>query len=295
MKYGCQSMIEPIAEILMKKPEDAFKNQRNLDEKFREYGYYESPDFEAVLKEYHNFEKIISENVEKIHYLPFDEGAGLDSIYTHDPVKITKRGAVYFQMGKALRQGEPPATRAFLESAGVPTLGSIQGDGKMEGGDVVWLSEREVAIGMGYRTNEEGIRQFRELLGNLIDLIIMVPMPHGEGRDACLHLMSIISMVDSDLAVVYSKYMPVFFREYLIGKGIKLIETDDDEYGYLGSNVLALGNRKCVVMEGNPKVKKALKDAGATVFTYPGRNLSYLGTGGPTCLTCPVCRGTYEY
>jgi len=285
-------MVSPIAGILMKKPEDAFRSQQNLDEKYEEYGYFESPNYEKVLEEYREFEKIIRENVGEIYYLPFDDKAGLDSIYTHDPLKITKKGAVYFQMGKPLRAGEPSATRTFLESIGVPTLGRITGDGRMEGGDVVWLKDRVVAIGRGYRTNDEGIRQFKELLNGLIDEVIVVPMPHADGREACLHLMSIISMVDDDLAVVYSKYMPVFFREYLIDSGITLIETDDDEYDYLGSNVLALGNRKCLVMEGNPKVKSALIEAGATVYDYPGRNLSYLGTGGPTCLTCPVCRGS---
>jgi len=195
-------------------------------------------------------------------------------------------------MGKEIRRGEPPAARTYLESIGVPTLGIIGGRGKMEGGDVVWLNERTVAIGRGYRTNDEGIRQFKEIVGDLIDEIIIVPMPHGEGEGACLHLMSIISLVDDDLAVVYSKYMPVFFREYLIDSGIELIETDDEEYDYLGSNVLALGNRKCVILEGNVKVAKALEEAGAEVFTYPGRNLSYLGVGGPTCLTCPILRGS---
>lgn len=290
MKYGCQSMTGPIRGILLKKPEDAFRNQNFLDENYRAYGYLESPDMEKVLEEYEEFEKIIKDNVPDVYYLPFDAGAGLDSIYTHDPVKITKKGAVYFPMGKQLRQGEPPATRAYLESVGIPALGTITGKGKMEGGDVVWIDDRTLAIGRGYRTNDDGIRQLKEILGDLVDEIIIVPMPHAEGPEACLHLMSIISMVDDDLAVVYSKYMPVFFREYLIGRGVQLIEADDEEYNYLGSNVLALGNRKCVVVDGNPKIKKALADAGAEVFAYSGRNLSYFGTGGPTCLTCPLMR-----
>ncbi len=291
MKYGCQSMTEKMGAILIKKPENAFRNQEYLDKNYKEFGYFESPDLEKVKEEYDVFEKIIKENVENVYYLPFNENAGMDSIYTHDTVKTTKKGAVYFPMGKDLRSGEPAATREYLESIGIPTLGMIKGEGKMEGGDIVWLDERTVAIGQGYRTNEEGIRQFKEIVGDAIDEIIVVPMPHGEGEAACLHLMSIISMVDQDLAVVYSKFMPVFFRELLIKRGITLVETDDVEYDYLGSNVLALGNRKCMMLEGNPKVKKGLEDAGATVYTYPGKNLSYFGTGGPTCLTSPLQRG----
>ena len=292
MKYGAQSMVKPIGGVLIKSPADAFRNQRYLDENYKAYGFFEAPDIEKVFEEFEAFEEILKQNVPEIYYLPFDENAGMDSIYTHDTVKITKKGAVYFPMGKKLRRGEPAATRAFLESIGVPTLGAIEGEGKMEGGDVVWLSERAVAIGRGYRTNDEGIRQFREIAGDLIDEVIAVPLPHGEGQEACLHLMSIISMVDDDLAVVYSKYMPVFFREYLIDCGIELIETDDAEFDYLGSNVLALGNRKCVILDGNAGVMQALEKAGAEVFSYPGRNLSYFGTGGPTCLTCPIVRGS---
>jgi N-dimethylarginine dimethylaminohydrolase len=283
-------MVGKMSAVLIKTPENAFRSQQYLSEEYERYGYLGCPDLEKVLEEYRIFENILRQNVENVYTLPFDEGAGMDSIYTHDTVKITKKGAIYFPMGKVLRRGEPNATRAYLESIGIPTLGAIGGTGKMEGGDVVWMDERTVAIGRGYRTNDEGIRQFREFAGDLIDEIITVPMPHGDGEDACLHLMSIISMVDEDLAVVYSKYMPVFFREYLLEKGIRLIEVPDEEYDYLGSNVLALGNRKCVVLQGNPKTKAALIDAGAEVFEYPGRDLSYFGTGGPTCLTCPLQR-----
>lgn len=283
-------MVGKINAVLIKTPENAFRNQQYLAEEHERYGYLGCPDFAAVQQEYKAFEEILKKNIANIYYLPYDEAAGMDSIYTHDTVKITGKGAIYFPMGKKLRQGEPGATRRYLESIGIPTLGSISGTGKMEGGDVVWLDERTVAIGRGYRTNDEGIRQFKEIAGDQIDEVITVSMPHGEGEDACLHLMSIISMVDQDLAVVYSKYMPVFFRELLLERGIRLIEVPDDEYDYLGSNVLALGDRKCVVLQGNPKTKAALLEAGAEVFEYPGRDLSYFGTGGPTCLTCPLQR-----
>jgi len=285
-------MVEPIGGILMKRPKDAFRSQQYLDDNFQYYGYLEPPNLEVAIEEYHNFESIIKEFTQKIYHLPFDERAGMDSIYTHDPVKITKKGAIYFQMSKELRRGESEAARDFLESAGVPTLGSIDGEGRMEGGDVVWLSERVVAIGRGYRTNDEGIRQFKEIMKDQLDEVIVVPLPHGEGESACLHLMSIISMIDHDLAVVYAKYMPVFFREYLLNKGIKLIGTNEYEYDYLGTNVLALSKKKCILLGGNDIMEKSLEDAGMEVYMYHGRNISFLGTGGPTCLTNPIFRGS---
>lgn len=290
MKYGCQSMTDDIKSILIKHPKDAFISQEHLDSHYEEFNYLGCPDYQGVLDEYRTFERVIKEHVKDIYYLPQNSCAGLDSIYTHDTLKITQKGAIYFPMGKELRKGEPDATRSYLESLGVPTLGFIQGEGKMEGGDVVWIDERTIAVGRGYRTNDEGIRQLKEIVKDFVDEIIVVPMPHGDGEDACLHLMSIISLVDKDLAVVYSKYMPVFFREYLIKKGIELIEVPDDEYEYLGSNVLALGPRKCLVLKGNTITKKRLINAGAEVYEYEGHELSFKGTGGPTCLTCPIHR-----
>lgn len=283
-------MVGKIESILIKKPEQAFISQENLNKTWEEFKYFGCPDYETVLKEYAVFEKYIKENVENVYYLPQDDRTGLDSIYTHDPLKITKKGAIYFPMGKALRSKEYLATKAYLESIGVPTLGEIKAPGKMEGGDVLWIDEKTVAIGRGYRTNDEGIRQFKELTKDLVDEYIIVPMPHGEGEDACLHLMSIISFVDTDKAVVYSKFMPVFFREYLLEKGFMLIEADDDEYDYLGTNLLALEPGKVILIKGCSKIEKKLKDLGLTVMTYEGKELSYRGTGGPTCLTCPITR-----
>ncbi|HIU26191.1 MAG TPA: amidinotransferase [Candidatus Copromorpha excrementigallinarum] len=290
MKYGCQSMVGKIESILIKKPEQAFISQENLDRTWEEFKYFGCPDYEKVLEEYAVFEKYIKDNVENVYYLPQDDRTGLDSIYTHDPLKVTKKGAVYFPMGKKLRGREWEATKEFLEEKGIPTLGEIKAPGKMEGGDVLWIDEKTVAIGRGYRTNDEGIRQFKELTEDIIDEYIIVPMPHGEGEDACLHLMSIISFVDVDKAVVYSKYMPVFFREYLIDRGITLIEADDDEYDYLGTNLLALEPGKVILIKGCPKTEGKLKNMGIEVMTYEGKELSYRGTGGPTCLTCPLLR-----
>jgi len=142
-------MVKPVGGILLKKPPDAFRDQKYLNEYYSDYGYIEAPDLEKVLEEYDVFETILKKNVPEIYYLPFDEKAGMDSIYTHDTVKITNNGAVYLSMGKELRRGEPAATRAYLESVGVPTLGVIGGRGRMEGGDGVQIIRMEGAPGGG--------------------------------------------------------------------------------------------------------------------------------------------------
>lgn len=288
--YGCHSMTRPVRTILIKRPDAAFISQAHLDREWQRFNYVDVPDYNAVLKEYEVFEEIIRSHTENILYLPQSDAVGLDSIYTHDALKVTRQGAVYFNTGKALRQKEADETRKLLEAAGIPTLGRVEAPGLMEGGDVVWLDGRTVAIGLGYRTNMEGVEQFKAITRGIIDDPILVPMPHGDGEDECLHLMSVISMVSDRMAVVYSRYMPVVFRELLIRRGIELIEVDDGEYANLGANVLALAPETCLVMDGNPKIRKALEDKGCKVHTYPGRHLSFYGTGGPTCLTCPVWR-----
>ena len=290
MRYGCQSMVGKIDTIIIKHPEEAFISQENLDQKWKPFNYVSCPDYEKSLKEYSRFEEIIQEHVENVHYLPQDDNTGLDSTYAHDTCKITSKGAIMFTVGKELRRGETGATKKFLEGIGVPILGEISGEGTMEGGDVVWLDEKTVAVGRGYRTNYEGIRQFRELTKDIVDEFIVVELPHGDGPDECLHLMSVISMVDHDLAVVYSKLMPVSFRDLLIERGIELIEVDDAEYANLGSNVLALAPRVCVMPAGIPGTREKHEKAGAKVFEYEGHDISFKGTRGPTCLTLPVTR-----
>lgn len=290
MSYGCQSMYKSIKTIMLKKPTEAFISQENIASSWETYNYIREPKYKNVLQEYEVFENIIKDHVEKILYLPKSDSVGLDSIYTHDSVKITKEGAIFFNTGKVLRQKEGKEVEALFKENGIPTLGYITAPGKMEGGDVVWIDDETVAIGLGYRTNLEGLRQFKALTKGFIKNVITVQMPHANGEAECLHLMSVISIVDKDLAVVYSKFMPILFRNWLLDHGYTLVEVDDQEYDNLGSNVLALGPRLCLLMKGNPKIEANLKKQGCIVLTYPGDDVSFLGTGGPTCLTCPIER-----
>jgi N-dimethylarginine dimethylaminohydrolase len=159
-----------------------------------------------------------------------------------------------------------------------------------ERGDVLWLDERTVVVGRGYRTNDAGISQFRDLLGTAVDEVIVVPLPHWRGPGDVFHLMSIISPVDHDLAVVYSPLMPVTFRELLLERGMSLVEVPDEEFATMGANVLALGHRRALMLSGNPVTRRRLEAAGVEVMEYDGENISTKGGGGPTCLTRPLLR-----
>lgn len=287
---GAQSMYDKLETVLIKKAEDAFISQKYIDENYKKYNYVGRPILKNLKKDYESFERILRNNVKNIYYLPKDTSAGIDSVYAHDTLKATEKGVIYFQMGKALRRNEPALARKYLESIGVPTLGAITGTGTMEGGDVVWVDPETVAIGLGYRTNAEAIRQFWEITKGIVREVITVPLPHAEGKERVLHLQSLISIIAKDLVVMYSRYLPAFFREYLIERGFSIIEVSDEEYLTMGTNVLALSPGKCVMLRGNKNVKKSIEDHGGEVFEYDGMDLSMKGEGGPTCLTAPLLR-----
>jgi N-dimethylarginine dimethylaminohydrolase len=289
--YGCQSMVAPIRRLLLAHPRDAFRSQRHVDSTWREQGFLARPDYDEACREYDAFTRLLAREVPETHYLPPSDHTGLDAIYVHDPVTVTDRGAVLGRMGKTAREHEPSAMAAFLPSIGVPVLGAIVAPGRVEGGDVLWLGPRELAVGQGYRTNAEGIRQLRDLLAGVVDTLEVVQLPHWSGPTSCLHMMSFISVIDRDLAVVYSRMMPVAFRESLLERGFTLVEVPDEELDTLGCNVLAVAPRRCVMVEGSPRTRKRLEEAGAEVLTYKGEEICLKGEGGPTCLTRPLLRG----
>jgi len=290
MKFGCQSEVEPIKRLLLKHPRNAFVSQKNIQAQWEELNYTGPPDYDRTLEEYDDFAEILKKFIPEILYLPRNEQTALDSIYVHDPVIITDKGAILCSMGKEKRRTEPEAVGEFLSELDIPILGTITGEGRLEGGDVVWIDRRTVAVGLGYRTNEEGIRQLKTLTTNLVNEYVVVPLPHWEGPDDVMHLMSLISPVDQDLAVVYSRLLPVPFREWLLQRGIRLLEVPDSEYETMGCNIFTVAPRKCIMISGNPQTKRMLEEKGIEVFEYQGEEISRKGAGGPTCLTRPLLR-----
>lgn len=290
MSFGCQSEVGKIRRLLLKPPQQAFINHENILRQWEALNYLGAPDFDQALQEYEQFVNLLRQHIPEISFLPPSDHTGLDSIYVHDPALVTNKGAILCNMGKALRRGEPTAIGDFLHELGVPILGAITGEGRLEGGDVVWIDERTLAVGRGYRTNDEGIWQLRELTADLVDEIVVVPLPHWQGPNDVLHLMSLISPIDYDLALVYSKLLPVPFREWLLARGIKLLEVPDSEYDSMGCNVLAMAPRKCIMLAGNPRTKAMLIQEGVEVWEYEGEEISRKGAGGPTCLTRPILR-----
>jgi N-dimethylarginine dimethylaminohydrolase len=288
---GALTEVGPLRQLVLKHAQDAFGTLGQIADEWRALNFTAPPQLSRAVDEYDQFLDLVSRPGTEVRLLPAASGTGLDSIYVRDASIVTPKGVVLCRMGKPLRANEPAAQdRAFLEW-GIKVAGAIRDPGRLEGGDVVWLTPRIVAVGLGYRTNEAGIAQLRRLLGDSVDELIIVPLPHYKGADDVFHLMSMLSPVDRDLAVVYSRLMPVHFRNRLLDLGYRFVEVPDDEFESMGANVLAVSPRRAVVVAGNPRTRKLLEAAGAEVLVYSGLEISLKGGGGPTCLTRPIVRG----
>jgi N-dimethylarginine dimethylaminohydrolase len=276
--------------IFIKHVREGFMNDEKTAAEWKKLNFLSRPNWKAANAQYVQFEDIIKSHSNHLNYLPAQKSLSMDSIYCRDASIATNDGMIICRMGKTARRGEPQAEQKAFKKAGITILGTIQSPGTVEGGDVAWLDEKTLAVGHTYRTNESGISQLKNLLNPInVDLLI-ADMPHYKGPSDVFHLMSVFSPVDKNLAVVYSPLMPISFRESLLNKKYKLIEVTDKEFESMGCNVLALAPGLCLLVEGNPKIKKALEKAGCRVITYNGDDISVKGGGGPTCLTRPIWR-----
>lgn len=283
------SEVDPLTQVIVKHPRDAFVGPETIAAQWAALNFAAPPDLGRAEREYDRFLEQLQSTGATLITLPRDDHTTLDSIYVRDASIVGPRGLILCRMGKPSRSGEPPALEAVLRELGsVPIGGRIEPPGTLEGGDVVWLDSRTLAVGRGYRTNADAIRQLRALLEDTV--LVEVPLPHWRGPGGVMHLMSLISPVDHDLALVYSPLLPVPFREWLLDRGVHLVEVPDEEFGSMGPNVLALAPRRCLMLAGNPRTRAALEHAGCEVLEYEGNEISVKGFGGPTCLTRPLAR-----
>lgn len=290
MSETAQSETGAISRVLLKHPRDAFRDAATISRQWRELHFTAPPDVDESLGEYDRFLSCLNERGIAVEWLPYSDRTTLDSIYVRDASVVCDRGAILCRMGKPAREAEPAAQEAAFRAVGYPIVGTIAAPGRLEGGDVAWLDRRTIVVGRGYRTNDDGITQLRALLADDVEQFIVVPLPHWRGTAHVFHLMSIISPIAHDVAVVYSPLLPVPFREFLLERGMSLVDVPDDEFATMGANVLAIGPRRVLMLSGNPLTRRRLEAADVDVVEYQGHNISVKGGGGPTCLTRPLQR-----
>src|SRR5690606_37707634 len=286
MNYGCQNMVGRLRRAIVRAPDRAFAEADP-----EQWHYAGKPDFDAALAEHRAFTDILEDaGVELIrHDAPLPGLA--DAIFTHDSALVTNHGSIILRMGKKLREGEEEAMAAVLSRSGVPELGRLHGDARAEGGDLLWLDEQTLAVGIGFRTNRAGADQLAEILARIGVFVLAYDLPYYQGPEACLHLVSLISMIDDDLAVAFPRLMPARFVAELHKRGIELVEVPEDELVHgQATNVLALAPRDVLLLEGNTVTEQRLRDAGCRVATYRGDEITRKPEGGATCLTRPVLR-----
>ena len=290
MRVGGQSEVGRLLSVAVKPADDAFRSAAAIDVQWRDLGYTAAPELGAASPEYRKFLALLESAGAEVLCLPPDDSVGLDSLYARDASIVCDAGVILCNMGKRQRRTEPAAQEAALRAAGVPIRGRITGDGCLEGGDVCWIDRRTLAVGRGYRTNDAGISQLRDLVAECVDEVIVVALPHWRGPEDVFHLMSIVSPIARDLFLVYAPLLPVPFREALLARGIELVEVPTPEFETLGCNVLAIAEREVLMVAGNPATRARLEQAGVTVHEFAGREICLKGGGGPTCLTRPLAR-----
>jgi N-dimethylarginine dimethylaminohydrolase len=271
----------------MKHARDAYVSAARIAEQWKALDYTAAPRLDAACRESEALAGLLESLGARVEWLPAADG-GLDSIYVRDAAVVSDGGAVLARMGKAARAGEPELIGRALAALGVPLLGRIEPPGTLEGGDVAWLGGSTLAVGRGKRTNAEGIRQLADLLPQ-VD-VIPVPLPDWRAPGDVFHLMSVLSPLAEDLAIAFPPLLPRAFLEELAARGIALVEVPAAELDTQAPNVLAVGPRLAVALEGSPETRRRLEAAGVRVHTYRGEEISRKGFGGPTCLTRPLER-----
>jgi dimethylargininase len=280
-EHGSASMWGELRRVLVRRPlpEDAAA--------WEGYGWRAAPRVDVARAEHETFCALLEEAGAEVVVSEHDPG-NPDAIYTYDPTLVAADGAVLLQPGKDGRRREPEATVPALERAGMPVVGRVPLPVTVEGGDTVWLDGSTLLVGIGYRTSAAAPEALRALFPGVE--VIAFDLPHWNGAAEVMHLMSFISPLDRDLALVYPRIAPTRLMWLLAERGIEVVAVPDEEFESMGPNVLALGPRRALALEGNDETRRRLERAGVDVVTYRGDEISRKGDGGPTCLTRPLFR-----
>ena len=283
-RWGAQSMTAPLREALVHRPGSAFG--RAFDDPA--HGFLMPVDQATAQWEHDAYVDLLMRLGVEVHALDV-ETEDPDLVYTFDPLLVTDRGAIPLRPGKPNRLGEPAVMEAWTSARGIPTLGRIDAPGTVEAGDTFWLRPDLLCIGRSLRTNDAGARQLAELVGGDVRIF---DLPYWRGEAELVHLLSVISPVTDDLAVIYPPLLPAGLWALLAELDVRTIAVPDDEYPTLGCNVLAVRPGVLIMAEGNPITQVALEAAGCEVHTYPATEVGINGSGGPTCMARPILRAS---
>jgi len=288
--FGGHSMSAPLRRVLVCDPRAAGWDCAEKKACWDGLGFLHEPHTDRAVEEHEELCAALNASGGEVCFLPEAPDLTLDAVYVHDPSLVTSFGAICLRMGKPTRAREPERHRFYYQRAGIPILGEISPPGAAEAGDIVWLDSRTLLVGRGYRTNASAIEQLSGLLSPKGIRVITAPLPHGSGPASCLHLMSLISILDEHTVLVDLPLLAVETVELLRGLGMRLVEIDYDERESLACNVLSVGKGRLIALVQNPRTNQRLRSLGYQVITFSGAEIGINGGGGPTCLTRPLLR-----
>jgi N-dimethylarginine dimethylaminohydrolase len=282
LSHGAQSMTAPLRDVLVKRPGPGFGSA------FADpaHGFLRPVDLDAAVREHDGLVELLRSLGVTVHELDA-ETADPDLVYVFDPLLVADHGVIPLRPGKPNRQGEERVLEEWANRRGIPTLGRIEAPGTLEGGDTFWLRPDLLCIGRTLRTNDAGARQLAAIVGG--DARIF-DLPYWHGPAELVHLLSVISPVADDVAVVYEPLLPVGLYELLMDLRYRLVRVPEAEYETLGCNVLAVRPGVVIVAEGNPVTRRGLEAAGCEVHAVQLAEVGGNGSGGVTCLTRPILR-----
>jgi arginine deiminase len=249
-------------------------------------------------------------------------------VFTRDPSAWVGDGVVLSPMHKTARQAERRLWQTVYEqhpdfAAGAHHVwyGDEDRDyapATIEGGDVLVLSERCIAVGISERTHPVAVENLAAALfkADACEWVLAVDLPKGRGT---MHLDTVMTVVDRDAMVMWPRVEQLctayriepggsgrmqvteeadIQRAFADGLGVdtlRVITTGDDEVladreqWDDGNNTLAVRPGAVVAYERNIDTNRRLEDAGIEVIPITSYELPR-GRGGPRCMSCPVVR-----
>src|SRR3954454_5011728 len=279
-RFGSTSMVAPLRRVLVRRPATSSD--------WAGAGW-RTPDAAALERQHAAFVELLDGLGVEVELADALDGQ-VDSVYMHDPLIMSGHGGIPLNMAKPARTKEPGHAKEEFQRLDIPVLGVLEGDAYADGGDRFWLDDTTAAVGLGYRTNRKGAQALQALLNPEGVHVETYDMPHDQGPAYVLHLQSFLSAATENLFIVFEPLAPVRLLQDIQERGIDHIAIDEESYHAMGCNVLAVRPGVVVMVDGAPKVRRALEQHGVEVHVYDGSERSLKGDGGPTCLTAPLLR-----
>jgi dimethylargininase len=185
-----------------------------------------------------------------------------DSVFVEDTVVVCDNLAVLTRPGAPQRRPEVEAVAETVRALGLRTE-RIEEPGTLDGGDVLQIGQT-VYVGEGGRTNAEGIRQLRELLGRAV-----VPVPVVK----VLHLKSAVTALPDGTVLTYGDLVDT-------APFPTVLEVPEEA----GTRVVPLDERHLIISASAPRTAELLAEHGYRPVTVDISEYERL-EGCVTCLS----------